>query len=187
MNDEISAFVDGELDPEASVRFLQSLKHDEGLVQAWRDFHLIGDALRGDVRHGLDASFARRLAAEPTILAPRSVIAANNSHWMKALSAAAGVAAVAVAAWVALPQMASEAPSSIVRSDSSAPTPAVASSGAIVDQGRLRLANSGSEVPVAVGVEDYILAHQRFSPASSMQGVAPYVRTVSAESRGDAR
>jgi hypothetical protein len=42
-------------------------------------------------------------------------------------------------------------------------------------------------VPVAVGVEDYLLAHQRFSPASSMQGVAPYVRTVSAERKGDGR
>jgi sigma-E factor negative regulatory protein RseA len=37
-------------------------------------------------------------------------------------------------------------------------------------------------VPVAQGVNDYVLAHQRFSPSSAMGGMAPYVRTVS-ESR----
>jgi sigma-E factor negative regulatory protein RseA len=37
-------------------------------------------------------------------------------------------------------------------------------------------------VPAAQGVNDYVLAHQRFSPSSAMGGMAPYVRTVS-ESR----
>jgi sigma-E factor negative regulatory protein RseA len=36
-------------------------------------------------------------------------------------------------------------------------------------------------VPVAQGVNDYLLAHQRFSPSSAMGGIAPYVRTVSEE------
>jgi hypothetical protein len=34
-------------------------------------------------------------------------------------------------------------------------------------------------VPAAQGVNDYLLAHQRFSPSSVMGGMAPYVRTVS--------
>ena len=36
-------------------------------------------------------------------------------------------------------------------------------------------------IPAAVGVKDYLLAHQRYSPSSAMQGVAPYVRTVAEE------
>jgi sigma-E factor negative regulatory protein RseA len=188
MNDDISAFVDGELDPESSARFLQRMKNDDGLMQAWRDYHLIGDALRGDARRGLDASFARRLDAEPTILAPRALVAANNSHWMKALSAAAGVAAVAAAAWVALPQFAPDSQLPIAKNESSSAAPvSIASRDGFAKPDQARLAGGGSDIPVAVGVEDYLLAHQRFSPASSMQGVAPYVRTVSAERKGDAR
>jgi hypothetical protein len=37
-------------------------------------------------------------------------------------------------------------------------------------------------VPPAQGVTDYLLAHQRFSPAIAMSGLAPYVRTVAEES-----
>ena len=37
-------------------------------------------------------------------------------------------------------------------------------------------------VPAAQGVADYLLAHQRFSPAIAMSGLAPYVRTVAEES-----
>jgi sigma-E factor negative regulatory protein RseA len=32
---------------------------------------------------------------------------------------------------------------------------------------------------VANDVDDYLLAHQEFSPSTMMQGMAPYVRTVS--------
>lgn len=167
MKTEISAFVDGELDPDATQRCLQRLQQDEGLRRSWDDYHLIGDALRGEIGPKVNAAFARRLGAEPTILAPKRAAAANQSRWMPALSAAAGVVAVAFAAWIALPQPGPDV--GPVATALPAPPP------------------RGGSVPVAVGVEDYLLAHQRFSPASRIQGVAPYVRTVSAERKGDGR
>ena len=36
-------------------------------------------------------------------------------------------------------------------------------------------------VPAGEVANDYLLAHQRYSPSNAMQGVAPYVRTVSEE------
>jgi sigma-E factor negative regulatory protein RseA len=33
-------------------------------------------------------------------------------------------------------------------------------------------------VPLPSGANDYLLAHQAFSPRVSLQGMAPYVRTV---------
>ena len=36
-------------------------------------------------------------------------------------------------------------------------------------------------IPAGEGARDYLLAHQRYSPSSAMQGVAPYVRTVAEE------
>lgn len=172
MKNEISALMDDELDPDAASRCLQRLKQDPDLVQGWRDYHLIGDALRGELRPSFDARFAQRLAAEPTVLAPRAVRAANGSRWTAVLSAAAGVAAVAVAAWVALPPGGSDNPAAVALKTAS-------------PEASSMVAQAGQKVPVAVGVEDYLLAHQRFSPASNMQGVAPYVRTVSAERKSD--
>jgi hypothetical protein len=34
-------------------------------------------------------------------------------------------------------------------------------------------------VPLPSATNDYLLAHQGFSPRASLQGMAPYVRTVS--------
>ena len=167
MKSEISALVDGELEPEAVGRCLQRLKQDDDLVQSWREYHLIGAALRGEVRTSIDAGFSRRLAEEATILAPRAIVAARVSQLTAALSAAAGIAAVA--AWVGLPLSGGDGSTS-----AGVASPAANGSAAIKTV-------EGEKVPVAVGVEDYLLAHQRFSPASHMQGVAPYVRTVSAE------
>jgi hypothetical protein len=40
-----------------------------------------------------------------------------------------------------------------------------------------------ANVPMPGEVNDYLLAHQNFSPRSNLQGVAPYVRTVSDSAR----
>jgi hypothetical protein len=42
-------------------------------------------------------------------------------------------------------------------------------------------------VPLPSGTDDYLLAHQGFSPRVSLQGMAPYVRTVSEQARRSRR
>lgn len=168
MKNQISALIDGELGRDEAERCLQRLKQDSELREVWETHHLIGDALRGQLGYQLGEAFSERLRAEPTVLAPKArQDALRNTRWY-ALSAAAGVAAVAVAAWVALPQIRTEQVGPMASSLQAAPAQQI-------------------EVPAAVGVGDYLLAHQRFSPSSSMQGVAPYVRTVSEERKGAAR
>jgi hypothetical protein len=36
-------------------------------------------------------------------------------------------------------------------------------------------------VPLPLATDDYLLAHQGYSPRNLLQGVAPYVRTVSGQ------
>jgi sigma-E factor negative regulatory protein RseA len=188
MSEEISAFVDGELTTDSAGHCLQRIKQNDDLLRKWDDYHLIGDALRGEIRPALGASFAQKLAAEPTVLAPRAMQVSSHSRWMTALSAAAGVATVAVAAWVALPQTGQEqAAASVAALKPGSAASQVAASGPMSATAGVAAKPLRTDIPVAVGVEDYLLAHQRFSPASSMQGVAPYARTVSAERRGDTR
>lgn len=166
MRERLSAMIDDELEAAECDRCLARLGADPALRETWDLYHLIGDALRGDAGPALAQSFAPRLAAEPTVLAPRRVERTVPRPTWYALSAAASVAAVALVGWMALPllerapQVASTAPAPVA----STATPAEA-----------------QPVPMPQGVNDYLLAHQRFSPSSAMGGMAPYVRTVSEE------
>ncbi len=163
MKENLSAWMDGELSGEQARPLLPQLKRDGGLRSDWDGYHLIGDALRGVHGPDLCARIRARLDTEPTVLAPQRRDAAEKLR-RYALSAAASVAAVAFVGWMALPG----------RQD--APQIAAVPAAEIKQVA----------VPAGEGAADYLLAHQRYSPSSAMQGVAPYVRTV-AEERSAAR
>ncbi|EDP98880.1 sigma-E factor negative regulatory protein [Shewanella benthica] len=66
----VSAAVDGETDEHA----LAELAADEGSHRQWRDYHMIGDAMRGElpksINLDLSASIADAIDKEPRIIAP---------------------------------------------------------------------------------------------------------------------
>jgi sigma-E factor negative regulatory protein RseA len=160
MKDRLSALMDGELDDKSAADVIQALARDRDALQAWRTYQLISDAMRQS--RVLSADFtervAQRLAAEPTVLAPR-MLQSESRKWF-ALSAAASVAAVALVGWLAFaPQPQLKPAANPVAQAQPEPKPNI--------------------VPLPSGTNDYLLAHQGFSPRVSLQGVAPYVRTVS--------
>ncbi len=158
MKENLSAWMDGELEDQQARQLPQQLKRDVALRGNWDCYHLIGDALRGVQGPDLCAKICARLDAEPTVLAPQRRSTAEKLRF--ALSAAASIAAVVFVGWMAL---------SGVQQDSVqiAATPAAGVKQAAVPAGEV--------------ANDYLLAHQRYSPSNAMQGVAPYVRTVSEE------
>ena len=160
----ISALMDGELDEHPAQREVARLKDDPELRERWDMFHIVGDALRGDPLLSADfnETFAKRLAAEPTVLAPRRFTRQGRKVTTYALSAAASVSAAAFVAWVAM--MPSETGSLVA---GTAPLPAP-------DAAALR------PVSTDASMNEYFLAHQGFSPSTALQGLAPYIRSVSA-------
>ena len=160
MKDRISALMDGELDERTAAETLQALGRAEAL-EAWRTYHLIGDAMRetGPLSAAFSERTLARIAVEPTILAPGR-IAREPRKWV-ALSAAASLAAVALVGWLAFAPQQTSAPLA------QAPSP------------KSLAPAKPALVPLPSGTEDYLLAHQAFSPRVSIQGMAPYVRTVS--------
>jgi sigma-E factor negative regulatory protein RseA len=163
MRETLSAWMDSELSEEQVGPLLPRLKDDAQLRRNWDCYHLIGDALRGVEGADLCAKIRARVDAEPTVLAPQRRSKREKLHWA-ALSVAASAAAVAFVGWMALPGTQQERVELAV-------VPAVA-----VRQ---------VAVPAGEGANNYLLAHQRYSPSIAMQGVAPYVRTV-AERRNSA-
>jgi sigma-E factor negative regulatory protein RseA len=170
MKSKISAFMDGELAQHEAAGALEALRMEGEARDDWRRYHLIGDLMRdpNTLSSGFGAGFssrvADRIAREPTVLAPsrRRNEAARMPVW--ALSAAASLAAVALVGWVAFgprdePQLARSQPQVVAAQDA-------------------------VQVAPPAEANDYLLAHQGYSPRNSLQGAVPYVRTVSGDMRG---
>ena len=95
LNEQLSALADDELPRRELPLLWQRIATDPELAARWARYHLVGDALRGDlpdeVRPGFAARVARALADEPAPSAAR--------QWGRQL---AGVAAALAVAAVAL-------------------------------------------------------------------------------------
>jgi negative regulator of sigma E activity len=185
------------------------MKNDPALRRTWDEYHRVGDALRGHYGGAVCQAVRKRLEAEPSIVAPQParLKPQPQAHpWGRwAMSAAAGLAAVALVTWVAFPGLGSRtevaqapaqpqpaAPANRATQPAaatpSAPVAPVASGLGATPQ--LASATTSPAAPaesgdIELGVGNYLLAHQRYSPANVLQGVAPYVRTVS--SGGESR
>jgi len=164
--EKISALMDGELDDRQARQELTRLEHDEELLSSWHIFHLIGDALRGEamLSEGFSRRLSERLVGEPPVLAPRRSAVKRITTY--ALSAAASLSAVALVGWVAF------------FNNPTAPRPEIAKAPAPpppVTAPSPRLAS----VPSDGKMNEYLIAHQEFSPSTALQGVAPYIRSVS--------
>jgi sigma-E factor negative regulatory protein RseA len=162
MKDRISQLMDGELDGRAAAEAMAACGRGGEALETWRTYHLISDAMRDScvLSAGFSARLTERLAAEPAVLAPQR--SRPESRTWFALSAAASFAAVALVGWLAFAPQAGVAPQV-----AQAPRPALE-------------AQAPAMTPSAAN--DYLLAHQGFSPRVSIQGAAPYVRTVSEQS-----
>ena len=189
----VSALMDGELDHEEAASLIPALRQREDLREAWSTYHLIGEALRGQqcIDCGVASVVASKLIQEPTVLAPRSIPAGFGRRW--ALPSLAAAAAVATVTWMSLetqqggagPQIATPAGQFLAAGHIVMPTVATATSSQLQD---IMQAGLFTPTPQAVPqiqisgreeLQPYLMAHQEFSPSTTIQGLAPYVRTVS--------
>jgi len=164
MNEKISRLMDGELDGVELSTVLAGLKAPEAL-QTWTCYHAIGDALRRDAPArafacGIAPDFARRLAAEPTVVAPRGTMVERTATW--AWAAAATVAAVGIVGWTAF-SLVDETPAAVAKAR---------------EAGSLRAAQVRQ---VAVVPSDYLVAHQEYSPSTALQAFGPYLRAAAVQ------
>jgi len=174
--DKISALMDGELDDRQAREQLVRLKQVDELLGCWHTFHIIGDALRGDpvLSQGFSRRLTDRLTGEATVLAPqRSAVKRITTY---ALSAAASVSAVALVGWVAFVSNPPAPQPELAKAPASTPVPPAAV-----------VSTPLASVPSDGRMKEYLIAHQGFSPSTSIQGVAPYIRSVSGTQQGKGR
>jgi len=158
MKQEISALMDGELFEDEADKLLNRIGRGTVAHKDWEIYHLIGDVLRQPehIHCDLSARVRDRMRDEPTVLAPRSHAVKQKIRTV-ALSAAASLAAVGVVAWMSQ-QIGTESPS------------------------QMAMQNNAMR-PVSIQIQpksnDYLMAHQEFSPSTDMNGGASYIRMVS--------
>ncbi len=159
MKQSISALMDGELFEDEAGSCLTSFKPSSEARDDWAVYHLIGDVLRQPEHIPSDLSVAvnAKIQDEPTVLAPRLHGIQKNSRYF-ALSAAATLAAVGVVAWMSL-QI----------------NPTVATSPAANQQ---NAALRPASMQFNQDSNEYLMAHQEFSPSTDMNGGASYIRAV---------
>jgi sigma-E factor negative regulatory protein RseA len=156
MKQEISALMDGEMFEDQAEVFFDKLKRHPETRQHWESYHLIGDALRqpDHICKSFGKSFHERLQAEPVVFAPHNRTSQRIRNF--ALSAVASVMALALVAWLSL-QVGNE------------PAPQVAA---------VQAGNSAAMRPVSAQTDDYLMAHQEFSPSADVHGAASYIHAV---------
>lgn len=113
MSEQISTLSDSELAEENFSRELQGLLGNKKSQQVWRDYQMIGDAMRGvpTLRDDFTARLMEKIELEPTVLAPSALprikqrAAANKKSALPAVwSLAASCAAVLVVGWAMVNQ-----------------------------------------------------------------------------------
>jgi sigma-E factor negative regulatory protein RseA len=166
MKSKISALMDSELDARELHEPLCALGEDGDARESWRTYHLISDALHGGALLSANCAprVAQRLAREPALIAPlpSAIRPPERARWFVPSALAASVAAVALVGWVALAPQQGPAP---------APAP-------LAQAPQAERTKEPAQLTLTSAAQDYLIAHQAFSPRNSLQGMAPYVRSV---------
>jgi sigma-E factor negative regulatory protein RseA len=156
VNAQVSSFADGEHDA-TEISALLKLVREPGGRAAWDEYHLIGDVLRSNesavkLRPDFGAQMTARLADEPTYISPAST----------------AIAATVLLTVLVGPRLIGPQHLALVAHESGATS---AGAGIVT----VSAAKPGTVVLRDAQIDEYLLAHQRFSP--SLYSTALYARS----------
>lgn len=156
MSEQISALIDDEIAVEDAVHLIIAMQSNKQIAEAWSQYHLIGDAMRGNVAFSssFKQNLMQKIELEPTVLAPNAtqINARKMSEFKDKLPAtwsiAASVAAVMVVGWMAMHQQ--------VQPGNNVPSIEVAT----VD-------TTEQAMPEQTIPNEYLMAHRASAPSTS--------------------
>ncbi|MBD3670565.1 MAG: sigma-E factor negative regulatory protein [Gammaproteobacteria bacterium] len=187
INEQVSAFMDGETDKDEFDALIKRLCHREAHDEqaCWERFHLVRDALKKNLPdvmgHDLRQRVSSALKDEPSVLAPRR-FHIDWGRFSKPLAGAAIAASVASVSIVGLRMMLPET-ASVATVASSPATPVVEENIARVTERPAAADESPNER--AARLNGYLVNHSEFASPSGIQALPPYVRVVGQSQSGE--
>ncbi|NOY15684.1 MAG: sigma-E factor negative regulatory protein [Gammaproteobacteria bacterium] len=202
MNENVSCFIDGELDQAESERLITQLDEDKDLREQWRRYNIYGSAIRNELSPVLSSDFSdrvlRALANEPVQLAPASLGRRTRLRGpLAGLAVAASLIGIAILLQKPALQETQEKQVSTV-AELSAPVTAPAPAPLLVQQDApapdtmvgknqeydLIVANSKNE-NIRERINRLLIEHNEYNPASDMTGIWSYSHFVGYNPRTD--
>jgi sigma-E factor negative regulatory protein RseA len=197
--EQLSALADGELDAAGVARVCSRWPAGEQFYRTWHAYHLIGDVLRSDDlarapqndQRALDG-LRRRLADEPTVLAPATAIHVSPAGWSRRRArtwgAVATVAAGFAAVMVVLTALHTGGAPEVASGNLAAAPLGPHAAGPIVLSGASR---TGDREPLAltadgklvrdVRLDRYLDAHKHFSGSSALGVPSSFLRGATSD------
>ncbi|MCG6862715.1 MAG: sigma-E factor negative regulatory protein [Chromatiaceae bacterium] len=178
----LSAFVDGEIDPELVHTTLSALESSTELAAAWERFHLIGSAIRSEPMseeyRRIVTLVTERIAEEPVPFV-RAAKRRQRTPLVGRFTGAALAAAAAFLAVFALPQMFN--PGSEVQVSPNRQVAASAPEKFMISRPTRRW--HLDKPALESKLDRFLVNHQELSPVSGMKGFLPYATVVGYETR----
>ncbi|MGF1547396.1 MAG: sigma-E factor negative regulatory protein [Thiotrichales bacterium] len=100
----LSAAIDGELTPFETRQIVRDTLRDPKLAAKWSRYHLIGDAMRGELPTNYESELAKRISRRLALEGdnPRPATVSGDSSWARTLGGLAIAASVAAVSLLSL-------------------------------------------------------------------------------------
>jgi negative regulator of sigma E activity len=180
MKEQLSAFIDGELNDLERERILRELGRDAALRSAWERYHLASTAMRRELDMTVSPGLADRIRDRLRDEQPdpvRSLAIGRLRHSRRALRLGAGLAIAASVAVVAILNI-----QPVLSPTPSAQVAKVTPAQEVADLSQVAAQDSHQALPEQQrALNAYLVHHAEFTPAAGMNGILGYVPLVGRE------
>lgn len=183
-NEMMSALMDGELSSHQIDEQIANLSSSTDSKQTWHRYHLMREALQGQLHHNVDVQLSERIStaleAEPTILAPAGK---TGNKYLKPLAGLAIAASVTAAVLLGVQVTNTSTVSDSTPSFASNTTPQFSQPVQFVGVRNPAVSTSSRQTTaVESPMNRYLVNYNEYRANTGMRGMLPYVRIVGHES-----
>lgn len=190
--ENLSALVDGELDELSVQRLLGQLKDNPELTSKWARYHLMGDAMRGDMQGFANVDLSSSISAALAAEAPLSAAPLKHSprQWWKPAAGLSVAASVAMAVIFGAYQLRSADTAFEQVADAAPADSAEVSKPPVYYKGPTMVASTETEADLKVGqdkLNEYLRQHAQDAAMGQGRSMMPFARVVNFETQQQGR
>lgn len=191
--ENLSALMDGELDELSIARLLGQMKDNPELTGKWARYHLLGDAMRGDMQGFANVDLSSRISAALADEAPLSTnmpLQQTARQWWKPAAGLSVAASVAMAVIIGAYQLRSSDAGFEQVADAASEESAEVAKPPVYYKGPTMVASTESEADLKAGqdkLNEYLRQHAQDSAMGQGRSMMPFARVVNFETQQQSR